>query len=149
MILGGLVGVAALLAATAVGYGALSESSAPAPNTDVPAPLAQSELCAALIRADQRQALARLARGDDGGAAFASRNDQFRADWIVQQLQAADPGRDWRVRVEALADKVPALAADPGYAASSKAYVECLARQNGDGAFTQALHASLGYSDVP
>lgn len=149
MILGGIVGVAALLAATAAGYGALSETSAPAPATDVPAALAQSELCAALIRADERQALSRLARGDDGGAEFASRNDRFRADWIVQQLQLADAGRDWRARVEALANKVPTLAADPGYTASSKAYVECLARQNGDAGFTEALHASLGYSDVP
>lgn len=149
MILGGLVCAAALLAATAAGYGALSEQSGPRLATDVPAPLARSELCAALIRADQRQVLARLARGDDGGAGFASRNDQFRADWILQQLQAADAGRDWRARVEALADKVPALAADPGYAASAHAYVECLAQQNGDGAFTEALHASLGYRDLP
>lgn len=149
MIIGALAVAAVLLAATAAGYDSVSGGGPLRPNGDVPGELGRAELCAALIRSDGRQALQRLARGDDAGAAFASRNDQFRADWIIAGLTRADPARDWRTRVEALADKAPTSAADSGYTTASEAYVDCLQGQNADPAFTAALHSYLGYSDPP
>lgn len=147
-VIAALVGLGALAAATAAGLGGAPTRAAALPplSPDIAVAQAEQERCAAAFAIDGRDAVRRLAAPEDQGAAFAARNDQFRGDWLLNGLQLADPARDWRARVEALAGRLPS---DPAAPALARLYVDCLEQQNRDPVFTAALHAYLPYHDFP
>lgn len=147
-VIGAVVGLGALAAATAAGLGGAAPAllGRPPLSTDIAAAQAEHELCAAAFTVDGRDAARRLGSAEDTGAGFAFRNDQFRGDWLINGLTLTDPGRNWRARVDALAARLPG---DPAAPALARIYGDCLDRQNRDPVFTEALHAYLPYHDFP